>query len=90
MGHINFENIVRINKILAVWDITRITKPLQSVCNHYQYGKKTRVSFNSKEHSTSRPLELVHAYPCGLTRIKGLNGERYFSLLIDDFTGMTC
>ena len=52
-------------------------------------GKQTRVEFKTKEHSTTRPLDLVHTDLCGPTRSKGLNGEEYFMLLIDDFSRMT-
>ena len=66
-----------------------IKKHKNNVCEHCQHGKQTRVEFKTKEHSTSRPLELVHTDLCGPTRSKGLNGEEYFMLLIDDFTRMT-
>ena len=48
MGHINFENIVKIKNWWVVWDIPRIINPLHLVYKHYEYGKQTRVSFNSK------------------------------------------
>lgn len=34
-------------------------------------------------------LELVHIDLCGPTRIGSLNGDKYFMLLIDDYTRMT-
>jgi transposase InsO family protein len=36
-----------------------------------------------------KPLDIVHTDLCGPTRTKGLNGEQYFMLLIDDYTRMT-
>jgi hypothetical protein len=45
--------------------------------------------FKSKEYSTKRPLEIVHAGLVGPTATKGLKGERYFMLLFDDYTIMT-
>ena len=50
MGHINFNNLVKINKTQAVRNIQRITKPVKSVCKHCQHEKKTRVGFKEKEH----------------------------------------
>jgi transposase InsO family protein len=47
------------------------------------------VSFKTKEYATSKPLEIVHTYLCVPTRTKILQGERYFMLLIDDYTRMT-
>jgi hypothetical protein len=51
--------------------------------------KKTKTRFKSKEYSTTRPLEIVHTYLFGPTTTKGLKGEKYFMLLIDDYTRMT-
>jgi hypothetical protein len=45
--------------------------------------------FKSKEYSTTRPLEIVHTYLVGPTTTKGLKGEKYFMLLVDDYTRMT-
>lgn len=50
--------------------------------------KQTKRRFKSKEYSTSKPWELIHTYPCRPTRTKGLSGERYFLLLIDDYSRM--
>ena len=66
-----------------------IKKPKSSMCEPCQHGNQTRVEFKSKERSTTRPLNLVHTNLCGPTQIKGLNGEEYFMLHIDDFTRMT-
>jgi transposase InsO family protein len=35
-----------------------------------------------------RPLEIVHTYLVGPTRTKGLKGEQYFMLLVDDYSRM--
>jgi hypothetical protein len=37
----------------------------------------------------TRPLEIVHTDLVGPTRTKGLKGEKYFMLLVDDYTRMT-
>ena len=66
-----------------------VTKPANSVCEQCQHGKQTRVHFKTKEHSSTKPLELVHTDLYGPTKSKGLNGEKYFMLLIDDYTRMT-
>lgn len=69
--------------------IPQIIKPASIFCNECQRGKQTKVSFKTKEYSTTRPLELVHTNLCGPTRTRALNGERYFMLLKDDFSRMT-
>jgi transposase InsO family protein len=89
MGHINFENLVKLNKTRAVRDMPRISKSTDIICKPYQQEKQTRVSFKTKEYSTSKPLELVHTDLCGPTRTQNLRGESYFMFLIDDYTRMT-
>jgi transposase InsO family protein len=37
----------------------------------------------------TRPLEIVHTNLVGPTTTKGLKGEKYFMLLVDDYTRMT-
>jgi transposase InsO family protein len=67
----------------------QITKPTNTLCKHCQQGKKTKTRFKSKEYSTTRPLEIVHIDLVGTTTTKGLKGEKYFMLLVDDYTRMT-
>ena len=89
MGHLNFDNLVRVSKKEVVRGLPKIVKPLNSVCRHCQHEKQTKASFKRKEHMTSHPLEIVHTDLCGPTRTKILQGEYYFILLIDDYTRMT-
>jgi transposase InsO family protein len=89
MGHINFDNLVKINKKQGVRDLPLIVKPSDPICKHCQHGNQTRVTFKTNEHSTSNPLQLIHIDLCGPTRTKILQGENYFMLLIDDYTRMT-
>ena len=89
MGHLNFDNLVKISKKEDIRDLPKIIKPLNSVCRHCQHGKQTRANFKTKEHMISHPLEIVHTNPCGTTRTKILQGEYYFMFLIDDYKRMT-
>jgi hypothetical protein len=36
----------------------------------------------------TRPLEIVHTDLVGPSKTKGLKGEKYFMLLVDDYTRM--
>jgi transposase InsO family protein len=89
MGHMNFDNLVKVSKREAVKEMPQITKPTNTLCKHCQQGKKTKTRFKSKEYSTTRPLEIVHTDLVGPTTTKGLKGEKYFMLLVDDYTRMT-
>ena len=46
------------------------------------------MSFPRKKFSTTKKIEIVHIDLSGPTRTKGLYGERYFMIFVDDFTRM--
>ena len=48
LGHLEFDNLVKISKKEAVRDLPKIVKPLNSFCKRCQHGKKTRSSFKKK------------------------------------------
>jgi hypothetical protein len=89
MGHIKFDNLVKLSKTQAIKNMSRISKPTDTICKPCQHGKRTRLSFKKKEYSTSNSLELVHTYLWGAARTQTLKGESNFMLLIDDYTRMT-
>jgi hypothetical protein len=89
MGHMHFDNLVKISKREAVREMLQITKPTNSLCKHCQQGKETMTKFKSKEYSKTKPLEIVHIDLVGPTATKVLKGERHFMLLVDDYTRMT-
>jgi hypothetical protein len=89
MGHMHFDNLVKVRKREAVREIPQITKPTNTLCKHCQQGKQTKTMFKSKEYSTTRSMEIVHTDLVGPTTTKGLKCERYFMLLVDNYTRMT-
>jgi hypothetical protein len=89
MGHMNFDTLVNIIKKELVREMFEISKPSSTMCKHCLHGKQTRKEFISKEYYTTKPLEIMHTGLCEPMRIKGMNGEQYFMLLIDDYTRMT-
>jgi transposase InsO family protein len=89
MSHMHFNNLVKVSKREAVREMPQITKLTNTLCKHCQQGKQTKTRFKSKEYSTKRPPKIVHTDLAGPTTTKGLKGERYFMLLIDDYTRMT-
>jgi hypothetical protein len=68
LGHINVENLIQLNRKKAIRDLPVIKNLSSSVCKQCQHGKQTRVKFKTKEHSTTKPLEIVHADVCGPMR----------------------
>jgi hypothetical protein len=89
MGHIHFDNLLKVNKREAVREMPQNTKPINTLCKNCQQGKQTKTMFKSKEYSTTRPLEIVHIDLVGPTPTNILKCERYFMLLVDDYTRMT-
>jgi hypothetical protein len=89
MRHANFDNAVKISRKEAVREIPKISKPASTMYKHCLHEKKERTEFISKEYSIINPLEILHNDLCGPMRTKGLNGEQYCMLLIDDYTKMT-
>jgi hypothetical protein len=85
MGYINFDNIVNINKKEDVIVMPQIMNPTNTLCKHCQKRNKTKTNFKTREYSTIRSLEIVHNDLVGPPRKKGLKGENYFMLLVDDY-----
>jgi hypothetical protein len=54
MGHMNFDNIVKVGKREAVRKMPQIMKPTDTLWKHCQKGKKTKTTFNSKEYSITK------------------------------------
>jgi hypothetical protein len=56
MGHIHFDNPVKVSKREAVREIPQITKPTNTLCKHCQQGKQAKTRLKSKEYSTTSPI----------------------------------
>jgi hypothetical protein len=90
LGHLNFDHIVKLNNEGTVKDLPRISKPNNSVCESCQMRKLTHAQFKSKSFTSSeKPVQIVHMDLCGPLRKEGTGGERYFMLVIDDFSRLT-
>ena len=62
LGHISFDHLYKMGRKDVVQDMPRIYKPENVVCKPCPFGKQSRVQFKEREHSTNRPLELIHTY----------------------------
>jgi hypothetical protein len=90
LEHLNFDHIVKLNNEGVVKDLPKLSKPNKSVCESFQMGKLTRAQFKLKSCTSSeKPLQLVHIDLCGPSQKEGTRGERYLTLVIDDFSRRT-
>ena len=69
-------------------DLPKIIKPTKIVCKECILAKQKKVSFPSKKFTTTKKLEIVHTNLSGSSRTRGFYGERYFMIIVDDFTRM--
>jgi hypothetical protein len=70
MGHINFFNLLKVNRKELIREIPEISKPTNILCKHCLQGKQTKTKFKSKEYSTTTLLEIVHIDLVGMNRTK--------------------
>ena len=88
MGHIRFSQINKSSRHKVVRDLPNITLPENITCKSCQFDNQTKVQFNAKEGSSSKPLELIHTDICGPVKKKSPRGEQYYILFINDFSRM--
>lgn len=88
MGHLSFFQIRKSCRLKVIRDLLDIIILENTICKPCQFGKKTRVQFDAKEGSASKPLKLMHTDLCGPTSKKSPCGEEYYILFIDDFSRM--
>ena len=87
LGHLNFDHIIKLVKNGAVKYLPKISKPYDYVYKPCQMEKLTHAQFQSKNFtSIDKPLQLVHMDLCGPSRKEGTRRERYFMLVIDDYS----
>ncbi|KAD7117216.1 hypothetical protein E3N88_04484 [Mikania micrantha] len=86
LGHLNFRAINNMkSKNIVIGDLT--TMQGEQVCDACMLGKQARNSFPKKSlYRANKPFELVHTDLCGPISPPTLGGNRYFMLLVDDYT----
>jgi hypothetical protein len=60
LGHISFNQLVKLGRKSVVQDMPKISKPKNVVYKSCQFGKQSSVQFKEKENSTTWPLEMIH------------------------------
>lgn len=86
MGHVNFGVLETMAQRKMVEGLPCISHPTQ-VCEGCLFAKQTRKSFPSETSwRASKPLEMIHADLCGPISPETIGGNKYFLLIVDDFT----
>lgn len=86
--HINFESIVKTANVFAVRDLPKIVKLTNTIFKECVLAKHNRASFLGKKFTTTAKLEIVHRDLSGPIKTKGLYGQRYFMIIVNDFSRM--
>ena len=88
MGHFHYSALDYMQKNDLVQGMT-FNGGGASVCGVCQLGKQARLPFPvNKAWRAVEKLQLIHIDVCGPMRTASLNGNRYFMVLIDDFSRM--
>jgi len=88
--HIHMQHFNRLNRKQLVEGLPKLKFEKDRVCETWQKGKQTKVSFKSKNVvSTERPLEMLHMDLFGPSRTMSLGGNLYALVIVDDFSRYT-
>lgn len=88
LGHVNAQTLENM-KCKEIIKGLEFFYDKNNLCLGCIKGKQTRTSFSNYTSHTSRKLELIHSYICGLMHTPSMGGARYFATFIDDFSRMT-
>ncbi|CAN0910966.1 Retrovirus-related Pol polyprotein from transposon TNT 1-94 [Linum grandiflorum] len=84
LGHPSFGYLER---LLPKLFLNKRSKDFQ--CDVCQLAKHTRSSYHGLSYRPTRPFAIIHSDIWGPTRIKNINGARWFVTFIDDHTRLT-
>lgn len=86
LGHVNFQAMMLMSKNRMVRGMPKVIQP-KKVCRGCLMSKQVRKPFPSKaQYSAKKALELVHWDICGPILPETPVGNKYFFLLVDDYT----
>ncbi|CAH9074982.1 unnamed protein product [Cuscuta epithymum] len=88
LGHVNFQALKEMNEKGMVRGLPNITHPTQ-LCEGCVIAKHGRAPFPGQTtFRADQPLQLIHADLCGPITPQTQAGNRYFLLLVDDYSRM--
>lgn len=86
LGHVNFQAMIHMKNNGMVCSLPKLKQPTH-VCTGCLISKQTGKGFPSKtEFNAKAPLELIHGDLCGPISPPTAAGNRYFFLLVDDYS----
>jgi len=86
MGHLNFRDLSRMSFEKLVSGLPLIKTPIK-VCENCWISKQFRTSFSNFTTSrSSEILQVMYSDVCGPFEVPSLGGNKYFLLLVDDFS----
>lgn len=86
LRHVNYQAMELMFKDCMVTGLPKVSHP-KEVCSGCLMSKQTRKQFPTKaNYSAIKPLELVHGDICGLISPSTAAGNRYFLLMVDDYS----
>ena len=86
--HVNFDNLVNINKMVKLRGLTRLMKLENTICKQCQLGKVSRSSFKRNNYTSNEILELVHTNLCGPRNPQSYCGAIYYIFFVDHYSRM--
>ena len=85
-GHLNFHSLKQLNDKRMVEGLAKITQ-VNQFCDGCLIGKQHRTPFpRTTTYHTKESLDLVHGDLCELISPMTYEGNKYFMLLVDDFS----
>lgn len=86
LGHVNFKSMELMHKENMVHGLPKTTQT-KEICSGCLMSKQTRRPFPAKaNYSADKVLRLVHGDLCGPIEPTTTGGNRYFFLLVDDYS----
>ncbi|GJT79360.1 retrovirus-related pol polyprotein from transposon TNT 1-94 [Tanacetum coccineum] len=90
LSHLNFNSINFLLKNDTVIGLLKLKFVKDHLCSSYEFEKAKRNSFHIKTTpSSKRRLQLLHMDLCGPMRVESINGNKYFLVIVDDYSRYT-
>lgn len=88
LGNVNFQDMAHLSEKEMVYGVPKFVRP-ESVCTGCLLSKQSRKPFPKQTtFQAKHALELIHADLCGPINPATLASNRYFLLLVDDYSKM--